>query len=273
MTGSDSPDGPAPRHFWRRAFAFLLDAALATLVVSLVFGAVRAATGVDLGTPSLANFTQSQCDAAPADHAQAIRIGQMWPLAAGETRQNIVCQITVNGRKQPLLFVSRVIRKDGVRTVTREVRYPVDEKGQAIAIDYPMDWSSIAYLLIFIALTAQGRRTPGKTLMGLRVLTEGGARLDWPTAFKRESLKFLPLLAFFAVGAWLAFYPPALMTDSAASIMAIRDGSAFTSPYMVFSILLGIGTFVWWFGPFIVWRGRTWYDALAGTKVVRGARA
>jgi uncharacterized RDD family membrane protein YckC len=273
MTASDQPGGTPPRHFWRRAFAFLLDVVLATLVVALIFGAIRAATGVDLGTPSLANFTQSKCDVAPAGHPQAVRIERMWSLVAGETRQNILCRITVNGREQPLLFVSRVIRRDGAQSFTREVRYPVDEQGQPIAIAYSMDWSAIAYLLIFGAMTAQGRRTPGKTLMGLRVRNEAGDELDWPTAFKRETPKFLPLLAYFAIGVWLAFSPPALLSDSEASIIAIRDGSAFTSPYMVFFILLGIATLVWWVGPFLIWRGRTWYDALAGTKVVRSDRA
>lgn len=31
---------------------------------------------------------------------------------------------------------------------------------------------------------------------------------------------------------------------------------------------LEVPLLVWWLGPFIVWRGQTWHDRLAGTKVV-----
>jgi uncharacterized RDD family membrane protein YckC len=171
-----------------------------------------------------------------------------------------------------LLFVTRVISKDGATTYTREAHYPVDENGQPLAVDYPMDWSPIAYVVIFAAFTARGRRTPGKASMALRVTTDAGGALNWPTAFKREALKFLPFLVYFVAALWFTLSPPALLSDSETIIVAMRDGGLFTSTYAILFLAFGVGTAVWWAGPFLVWRGRTWYDALAGTKVIRTDR-
>jgi uncharacterized RDD family membrane protein YckC len=272
MTEVDKQGGVSPRYFWRRALALLLDAILATLIIALVFGAIRAATGVDLGMSSLATYSQSKCDLAQANHPQTMRVEGMWPLVVGESRQNILCQSSINGREQPLQFVTRVTRKDGAKTFTREARYPVNGKGQPIPIDYPLDWSAVAYLLIFVVLTAGGRRTPGKTFLGLRVVTEAGSGLSWTAALARETLKFVPCVAYFVVSLWVAFSPPAILSDSQAIIIAIRDGTAFTSPCMIFFVTLGVATLFWWLGPFLLWRGRTWYDALTGTRLVRTDR-
>lgn len=272
MTESDGSAGMERRHFSRRAFAFLLDAILATLIITLLFGAIRAVTGTDLGTPSLASFTQSNCDSAPIDHPQVIRVEKMWPLAAGQTRQHVLCRISVNGTEQPLMFISRVISRDGAATYTSEARYPVDDIGQPLAVDYPMDWSPVAYIVIFAAFTAKGRRTPGKASMALRVTTDAGSNLSWPTAFKREALKFLPFVVYFVAAIWFALFPPAMLSDSEAIIIAMRDGGVFTSAYAILFMAFGIGMIVWWVGPFLVWRGRTWYDAVAGTKLIRTDR-
>ena len=45
MTNVDGKDEREPRHFWRRAFAFLLDIVIAQLIVALLFSAVDAAAG------------------------------------------------------------------------------------------------------------------------------------------------------------------------------------------------------------------------------------
>ena len=269
MAESDGLDIMQQRHFGRRALAFLLDAILATLIISLLFGAIRAVTGTDLGTPSLASFTQSHCDAAPVNHPQVIRVEGMWPLASGETREHVLCRISVNGRERPLLFITRVISKSGATTYTREANYSVDQNGQPLAVDYPVDFSPIAYLVMSAGFAAQGRRTPGKASMALRVTTDDAGNLNWATAFKREGFKFLPFLVYFLAVLWFAVYPPAMLSDSEAIIVAIRDGGVFTSTYAMLFIAFGIGTLVWWTGPFVIWRGKSFYDALAGTKVIR----
>lgn len=266
LGGSDSLEG---RYFGRRLLAFLLDAVLASLIVALAFGAVRAATGIDLGGASFSSSSQTQCVPAPGNHPQVVRVEALWPLSSGETRENLLCGDKADGEGQILQFVTRTIGKSGVTTYTSEASYPVDAKGQPIAIEYGIDWRPLANLVIFMVFTAQGWRSPGKAIMALRVATDAGGNLGWLRALAREALRFLPFLGYFVVLVWFSVSPPALLSDSSAVIIGMRDGTWFTSTYVILSLAFIVGTAVWWVGPFLLWRGKTWYDALAGTKVVR----
>lgn len=269
MTDANRVGDREPRHFWRRGFAFLLDALIAQLVAALLFAAIHALTGISLG----ATFTtsQSQCAAAPPDHPQVMRVDTLWPLPAGAQRENFVCDRAVSGERSRI-FVTRVIWKEGITTYRREVAYPIDKDGKALPIEYELDLTPFAIVLFFVVLSAQGRRTPGKAVLSLRVTTEQGGVPGWGHAIRREVLKLLPLVLFGALTLWTALAPPAALTDSGASIVGMRDGTFFTSPWMLIVFGFCAVSFVWWFGPFIVWRGRTWYDALAGTRLIRSDR-
>ena len=270
MTDANTGDHREPRHFWRRSAAFVLDALVAQLVAALLFAAIHAATGISLG-PAFTTY-RTQCAAAPAGHPQLARIDALWPLPSGAQRENLVCDHTVDG-KQSRTFVTQVIWKDGITTYTREVAYPIDEDGKALPTEYELDLAPFAIVLFFVVLTAHGRRTPGKAMLGLRVKTEQGGVPGWGHAVRREALKLLPLVLFGVLMLWMALAPPAAMTDSEVSIIGMRDGTFLTSPWML--ILFGwcAASFLWWFGPFVAWRGRTWYDALAGTKLIRSERS
>jgi hypothetical protein len=199
------------------------------------------------------------------------RVDALWPLPSGARRENLVCDHTVNGEHNRT-FVTRVIWKEGVTTYTREVAYPIDEAGKALPTEYELDLAPFAIMLFFVVLSAHGRRTPGKAVLSLRITTEEGGVPGWGHAIRREVLKLLPLVLFGALMLWMALAPPAALTDSEVAIIGMRDGTLFTSPWML--ILFGwcAVTALWWFGPFVVWRGRTWYDALAGTRLIRSDR-
>lgn len=269
MTDANASGDRQPRHFWRRGFAFLLDALVAQLIAALLFAAIHAATGVSLG-PAFTSY-KSECVAAPAGHPQAERVDALWPLPSGARRENLVCNHTVNG-EESRTFITRVIRNDGTMTYMREVAYPIDDAGQALPTEYELDLAPFAIVLLFVLLAAHGRRTPGKAMLSLRIKTAAGGVPGWGHAIPREVLKLMPLVLFGGLMLWMALAPPAALTDSERSIIGMRDGTLLTSPWML--ILLGwcAATTVWWFGPFALWRGRTWYDAIAGTKLIRSER-
>lgn len=269
MTQTDGKGRVEGRYFGRRLLAFLLDAVLASLIVALVFGAVRTLSGIDLGSPGITASDESICEAAPPNHPQVTRVEGMWPLAPGETRENVICGNPAGGENEVLLFTTRVTGKSGVTTYTSEASYPIDTKGKPIEVEYSIDWRPIANLLIFVAFTAGGLMTPGKKIMGVKVTTDDAANLGVLRAFAREGLKFLPFLLYFVVTVWLAVAPPAMFSNSEAVIVGMRDGTWFTSSYVTLWLAITIGTALWWIGPFVFWRGKTWYDALAGTKVIQ----
>jgi hypothetical protein len=265
MTSTDMVGDREPRYFWRRAFAFLLDVLVAQLVVSLVFAAVDGVAGTSLGD-SLAN-SQSQCSPAPNDHPQVLRIESLWPLPAGWQRENIICS-EGTGADQSWSFTTRAILK-GETTYTKEVGYSIDKDGNALPTEYAPNFGPFAIVLFFIVLAANGWRTPGKAALSLRIKTTAGGMPDWGHAFRREVLKLMPIVSFGVIAVWVAVAPPDVLTNSEVSIIAMRDGTFLTSPWMLMLFAWCAGTIVWWFGPFVRWRDRTWYDALAGTKVVR----
>lgn len=256
-----------PRYFWRRAIAFVVDMIIAIFLAGLLFLAIYNATGVNLGVSGLV-FSRN-CVPAPANHPQVSRIEKMWSLQSGEVRSNALCRTTAWGGPSIDSFLTQVARKDGAVTYTRHVTYLVDADGNEIAYKIGPDFSLLPVLLYFVLFTASGRRTPGKAVFSLRAITAEEERLDLSAAIKREGLKLLPFIVTMFLQLWFWLSPPAMLTSSDAMIVAVRDGTLVTSNEMIFTFGTGFLTLVWWFGPFLFWRGRTWYDMIAGTKVIK----
>jgi uncharacterized RDD family membrane protein YckC len=161
----------------------------------------------------------------------------------------------------------------------------IDQDGNAIPLDISgaSTTSNILLQLFFLTLfglatariTATGRRTPGKALMFLRILNVARTEPSFKQCLTREVWKFLPsFLLGIAVTVHAAQNLPGLSTlasgEFADVIHAARDMQV-----PDFGTLLTVGVVawllgaVWWFGPFILWRGQTLYDRLAGCIVVR----
>jgi len=256
-----------PRYFWRRAIAFVVDMLIASLLAALLFLAIYSATGVNLGVSGLA-FSR-HCVQAPPNHPQVSRIEKAWSLQPGEVRSNLLCRTTAWGGPSFDSFLTQVVRKDGAVTYTRHVTYLVDADGKEIAYQISPDFSLLPILLYFVVFTASGRRTPGKTVFSLRAVATGGERLSGSAVVEREGLKLLPLVVMLLLQLWSWISPPAMLTSSDAMIVAVREGTFATSKEMIVTYGTALLTLVWWFGPFLLWRGRTWYDMIAGAKVIK----
>lgn len=266
IPNTDMDGDREPRYFWRRAFAFLLDLLVAQLVVALLFAAIDAAAGTLLGDSSL--VSASECSPASPSHPQVVRIDGMWPLPAGWRRENTICHYGV-GEDESWTFTTRLMWKEGTANYSQEVSYDIDKNGKALPNEYALDFKLFAIVLLFIVFAANGWRSPGKAAMGLRIKTAEGATPGWGHAVLRETFKLLPLVVFGVFAAWVALAAPAFLTDSEAMLVSMRDSGVMTSSWMLLLFGWYGGTILWWLAPFAIWRGRTWHDALAGTKLVR----
>jgi hypothetical protein len=266
------------RHFLRRAVAFFVDNLVFQITLLLLFLLLYTAMGWSLGLG-----TSMKCDPAP-DGPLVRQIETEWPLAAGETRNNQICVVSGAGSQQRIFF-SVVTSKQTDIMSNRHFSINVDEAGNAI----PLDTSFLATtyelikpfvffgLFIFLTakITASGKRTPGKLLMSLRIVDTTAAVPSLKGCLTREIWKFLPtgLVAVLAMIFMPRTFQP-LSGDVLDLIHAARDMKAVGfGPLIAIGIVGWILSFIWWFGPFIIWRGQTFYDRIAGCFVVRSGAA
>jgi uncharacterized RDD family membrane protein YckC len=271
MTISDQ-DGVQPvakRYFWRRDFAFFLDLLLIAAIAGLLMIPVSALFGVDLGASNL--IKRSTCVPAPQNWPIFQEIQKEWPLQPGQTRTNEHCHISIWGVQEYDLFFTRTMwssKQEGnsaavTYSSNRSMGIMVDKAGNPISLAAYPDFSILLMLAIFAFFTANGRRSPGKAMLGLRVTTLTGEPFGWPKAIVREGLKLLPFLGFF----FIQLYQWLMMVFRPVSI-ADMIKIVTSDQFFVGLFAWPLFALIWWFGPFLIWRGQTWYDWLASTKVI-----
>lgn len=130
-----------------------------------------------------------------------------------------------------------------------------------------------AMIGLFIYFTAGGRRTPGKRLFALKVMTPYGISPGLHRAARREILKFAPLI-FGSVAGVLMTVHAFLKPDFFGYLIAqSREMSATNLPLSIVLIIgCGMGQLLWWLLPFLFWRGQTYYDRIASCIVVQPDR-
>lgn len=269
-----------PRLFWRRAVAFVADLAVFYSILMLLALPLQAVTGWNLGF----YIGQSTTCEVTTDSPLIGEVEAGWPLADGEIRTNQICVNSSIGMQQRF-FISTVTRSADATGASRFVSIGIDQDGKAIPLDISgtSTASNILLQLFFLALfvlatarmTAAGRRTPGKAILFLRIVTAGEAIPSFRQCLTREVWKFLPpYLLGIAVTVHAAQNLPGLSTlasgefadvISAARDMQVPDFSALLTVGLI-AWLLGA---LWWFGPFVLWRGQTLYDRIAGCCVIR----
>lgn len=255
-----------PRHFWRRAFAFVLDSLLTGVIAGFVLLPISMALGIDLGAPGVAKV--SRCETAAVTLPVVQAVDRLWPLAIGEARTGMICHVSLLGVPGRDIFYTTTTSSsetepgpsgnDGM-----SLSAGVDADGNVVSVaDYP-DLGIPLMVAILAWFIINGRRSPGKLMLSLKVSTAEGASLGWAAALLREALKNLPFLAVFVSQVYTFAVTPAGNNGLVALIAAVRGGGL---PLMV---LVGpVLVLIWWFGPFLFWRGATWYDRIAGTKVI-----
>lgn len=268
-----------PRHFWRRAVAYVVDLLLFYIVMCIISIPIQLLTGWNMG---ITIGTVTSCDVA-APSALTQQVEAEWPLAAGDIRSNQIC--TISGLFIPTqrYFITAVTTTENGATATRTASTFIDENGKAIPMSLDSSFGPTLFhvvtmaLLIFASakfIAALGR-TPAKAMMSLRVIGRTATTPALRNGLIRETMKNLPVFVSIATTPFIA--PTALsglplpqsgeFTDVIQAAREI-DFAKFDS-FSTFGFVGAIVTVIWWFGPFIVWRGQTFYDRIAGCFVVR----
>lgn len=281
MTTYSAPryaDGPQ-RLFWRRGLAFIVDIVLFYIAIYATLLAVSLLSPWNIG---LSAISSTECRPAPPSPLVS-QMDMEWPLEFGLERTNTLCRTTLPFDSTGYVFTSNTTKKKGLNVWSKWVAVAADENGAPLPPG-KMRSTLLAHILtsalplaamigLFVYFTAGGRRTPGKRLFALKVMTPYGISPGLDRATRREILKFAPLILGSIASTLItvhAFLKPDffgyLITQS-------REMSATNLPLsVVLAIVSGIGQLVWWLLPFLSWRGQTYYDRIAGCTVVQPDR-
>ncbi len=240
------PEPPAPRHFWRRLLALAVDLMLAGLIATLVMWPLLR-ENTDRIRIAMPGFRLSVCQDGTfitpqmAEYLQRDRV-----LAVRYCRDR--AWWVENGYRAELLL-ERERKGNVTRSLTANV--PVDSQGRPVA---PVTPDPIIALFLLIAggafcLVRWGGATPGKRLLGLRVVLPGPG-----SALRRETVKFLPLAMLVTAGTLL---PPGLYMPPGP-----------VGPALIWVTVLA---FLFWYYllPFFTGERRARWDRWAGSRVER----
>ncbi|MGR9193145.1 RDD family protein [Rhizobium leguminosarum] len=200
------------------------------------------------------------------------KVAREWPLKLGETRVNQICRNTqFLGQERTFFRTTVVTGKSGGGSVSwRSMLVALDQIGDPAEDTADLMGLLVGVFLVTLAfayLPANGRRTVGKWILSIRVVTLEGAPPHLAKALKRELLKFLPWIALVGIESSVAV--TASKPDLDAMIQAARDGTGATAISIAASVFLVILALLWWFLPLIRWRGQMFYDRFAGCEVRR----
>lgn len=263
-----------PRHFWRRFGAYAIDIVIFQIAFVLLFLALSAVIPWDLTLPFL---REQQCQETTVGPLIP-KIEAEWPLQPGETRSNQLCRISWLGSKGYTVFVSAAVSQRGPTTVKHAFSVPVDSNGNPIDPTITVRPSSSIMLLLlpfaFAYCSTRGRRTPGKRVTSLRVMTIENGALPFGLAAKREVLKFLPLMLLATFDLASLFLSRLYLPPIEEMIQQARDinplsASDFLAVTGALTPLLLVFALIWWLFPLIIWRGQTFYDRFCDTMVVK----
>jgi hypothetical protein len=263
----DATDGfrRPPRHFWRRAAAFVIDAtAYYLLLICITAIATLVGWDTDVGL-----FTSQVCnpDLPPA---LADEVAQEIPLAPGETRANEICVVKPWPGTERRIVYSRLKSRQGSVSITRHFAFEFDDKSDMVPLNEQTTALSpelfqFAFAALFIVglaqITASGRRSLGKVWLSLRIVTTHGGTPPLRRSLKREAYKFLPFILAPIMGGYLAgLVHTAPLRDMSRhgllNALVLENGVAFVA-------------LIWVFGGFLLWSGQTFYDRVAGCFVVK----
>jgi uncharacterized RDD family membrane protein YckC len=198
----------------------------------------------------------------------------MLDLKPDERAGFLECRSTALLRQNSTIFIVTITKRDGKPHLPRVVT--VTDNGSSLQkVDMMPGPASFLPLLAigftipaaFAFFSANGRQTLGKKSMRLRVKRIDDQDPLLPQALAREYWKFLPNLVLgVAMAMIVLIYRDTLMDYVERAVTNVDFAMFFrliiVIPLIQFSVLL------WWLVPFIFWRGQTWHDMLAGTKVV-----
>lgn len=255
------------RYFWRRFFAFFIDSIVMNRIVAIP---VLLITSIFAGSMPGSTAYSNNCK--PAQPPAAIH--QQMNIQPDELVTMMECHPSTILEKSSKIYMVFVLKRDGKPHFPRMASFRDDGSGLERIPDHfdtlaLVPQVAIVFLLpaAFALFSAHGRQTLGKKLMRLKVLRTDDSYPMLPQALRREYWKFLPELILFTVIIVIVLTLRDAIVSYLDDALSNMDLVKF---FKVFAIIPALQLFIaaWWLLPFIFWRGQTWHDRLAGTKVV-----
>lgn len=247
-----------PRYFWRRLAALLVDLIVASLLASLLSYPLFYA-GV-----KFAPFGFRYFSCAPAES---------WPenLMPLPTEHKLLglgkCRISGLGAPPMTTMVAQFEGDSPNHRFTFTIG--VNAEGTALE---PRHDSGLLIFAAMIALSgfllSRGRRSPGKAMLGLRVIGEGRR------FYLRETLKLAPailLSLLWLLGSFAAMFvaPEQLEALARGAMGFVTSGQGRTAFLLLW--LCTTGLTLWWYDWLMLrWRGQIRHDRICNMAVVRG---
>lgn len=248
------------KFFWARFLAFGIDWFLVVAVFAALTLALQPVTTHTLIPPSPVTFEAcfDNLDKIDKTHADSIL-----PLREGEERAAQICSGALFGLLPPYTQKIGAARKVGNVTQHRWQAYGVDADGKRAAYT-TLNLNDVLLIVapfMFAAFLSQYGRTPGKMLMGLRVAGTDRKAPSVLRAYMREALKYSPLILIAIYGLIQQMSVLGLGFPQS-DVMFLGIGWVLWL-YLAVTVL----TLIYWFFPFLRWRGQTFYDKWLGLMV------
>lgn len=270
--------GKPERHFFRRGLAFLIDGFVLNIAAQLILSVLTIITPLFFGGENLPP-SSTNCPPELLNELNK-RMDQEAPLQGSEMPRTFACA-TNEPLDQPSATPSPQTQ-NGLGRAGESNSVPIDESGRAspeAAQPNSIVVGSVFLLVLgtlefaaLVILSANGRRTPGKRLMRLRILQLDGTPPGTRRTAMREILKFAP---FIAATFYLMIMNAAIAWDgedyyTARMMQAFQDAGPTIVPSILLppAVLFIVGH-VWWLLPFLFWRGQTFYDRIAGCVLIK----
>lgn len=267
-----------PRHFWRRAFAFMIDFLIASFIATwLSFMLHWAAPNHFVVLDGLIKSTECQLRSwngvglpegipdgffEPSDHVRfKLCIHRPYFLEGGAT-------ITAFTDGEDYMLTQGGILTLGFKLNQRSVQYSVDKTLNAIqASDYREELTAFIMLLVWpLILYLRNGQSFGKDAMDLQLVPANSSDMKQrplTSYVTREALKLILMVVQVTFVLTMVILP-----QSGVSNVSILLFLSDLMKNYVFICVFFIALLAWYVLPLVRWRGQMVYDKITGFKVI-----
>lgn len=258
---------PVPRYFWRRLAAFFLDGLILQIVISIAMSVIMSAAG----SPAFGHLDTKTCTSKLTFQSDRTILQAMGLKEGAQTLEMTCPYRSPSGAESQIIivFYDAILNEGELPKLAMFDKNPAGALTKTDLLPHPA-WLVLVFLLFPLAmafLNSNGRRSPGKIALGLRVQRWQQGFPSFTLSFIRELLKYLPGLICIA----LAFTFFQGFEATLKGMLFFSRSGQFSDLPAIFKLLpvYSLSSLLWLLLPYLFWRGQTFYDMMAGCKVVK----
>lgn len=255
------------RFFIRRLFASIIDWLILGVLFAFIGLGIQTIFGVKVIAPSL--IKTSYCE--NQDVVSKARMDELLPVEEGQVQYQAICTIThmVISTHQ-VAVLGRSTQIDGVN-YNQNIGYMVDKNNQQInffSVEVLLNLFGPLLLALWISKFGS---TIGKKWLNLFIVDDTGQNPTLKQALKREYLKGFLFAASAFYNGYQTFQLQNISVEELAKLLPPLTeplGETQLLYMIVGGVLTAIAVIWFYFGSFIKWKGRAYWDRFAKLKVV-----